>query len=202
MTRFIVIEGGIGSGKTTLLDKIHEIHPKIPIIYEYIETKEGQLAFQLFISKKLDTISFQYYIANYWFSRLINCYDHEIVFIERGPLAALAFINENQFPSKDLYLKFVNFLILICELSGLNNIKFRTLTYHCDISEVFSTINNTDNYVLFIVATSEQLIKGVYKRNRPGERQNYNIDFLHNNALRLMGIYLNPIPEIKKLISN
>ena len=45
------------------------------------------------------------------------------------PLAALAFVTEKDFGSKQGYLSFVNFLIRICEIAGLKSIERRMKKY-------------------------------------------------------------------------
>lgn len=203
MPRYIIIEGGIGSGKTTLLDKVHTAHPEIPIIYEYIESPAGKHALSMFFNGSLDVIGFQYYIASYWFNNLFYCYKYNTVFIERGPLAALAFVTEKDFGSKQGYMSFVNFLIRICEIAGLKGIERRMIHYHAEAQDLFNLIGNNDsNCLVFISATKQELYYGVCIRNRPEERTKYDMDFLEENANKLWNIYLYPPNEIKHLIKN
>lgn len=201
MTRFIIIEGGIGSGKTTLLDKLHKIRPDIPIIYEYIESPAGRHALSMFFNHTIDAVGFQYYIASYWYNNLFYCYNYQTVFIERGPLAALAFVTEKDFSSRESYLNFVSFLVRICEIAGLKSIEKRTIHYHAEAEDLLKLVsNNNSNCVVFISATKYELYQGVCKRNRPEERNNYDADFLEDNADKLWLVYKKPIPEIEHLI--
>ena len=200
--RYIIIEGGIGAGKTTLLNILQQnFFPNAKFIYEYIETEMGKKMFNKFINGKLDVVTFQYYIGNYWLNELSNN-DNNLIFMERGPLAGLAFCNEKDFESRNQYINFIKFLKLIMKENNIDKVKFIAINANDNINNIIRIINDSnENIVLFITASSKVLRERVIKRARKGEEEKYKEIFLMENANKLSNIYLYPNDIIKDLIN-
>ena len=199
-TRYIIIEGGIGAGKTTLLHALERIFPGC-FIYEYIESETGKEMLSNYLKGKLSPSSFQYYIANYWLNELEKNKNNQLIFMERGPLAGLAFCERKDFGSEDCYNSFVSYLKLIMKKFNIVNLRFKVINDPIDIREVETLIKTSnENLVLFISTSADILKERVLLRNRDGEASAYNNNFLMGNANKLSNIYQNPIDEIKTLI--
>ena len=201
--RYIIIEGGIGAGKTTLLNILQQrYYPDSRFIYEYIEEDTGKKMLKNFLERKITSITFQYYIANYWLNKLKENSSSNLTFLERGPLAGIAFCKENDFNSKQYYNDFISFLKFIMIENEITKLKFICINSNESINNVLNIINSTnDNLVLFIAASSKLLRERVIKRGREGEVEGYNTEFLIENANKLSNIYLHPNEIIKDLIN-
>ena len=201
--RYIIIEGGIGAGKTTLLNMLQQrYYPGAKFIYEYIETDTGKKMLKNFLERKISVVTFQYYIANYWLHKLEEASSSNLIFMERGPLAGIAFCKEDDFISRQHYNDFISFLKFIMEKNEIEKIKFVCINPNENINNVLNIINGSnDNIVLFIAASSKLLRERVIKRGREGEVEGYNSEFLIENANKLSNIYLHPNEIIKDLIN-
>ena len=201
--RYIIIEGGIGAGKTTLLNMLQQrYYPDAKFIYEYIETDTGKKMLKNFLERKISVVTFQYYIANYWLHKLEEASSSNLIFMERGPLAGIAFCKEDDFNSRQHYNDFISFLKFIMEKNEIGKIKFVCINPNENINNVLNIINESnDNIVLFIAASSKLLRERVIKRGREGEVEGYNSEFLIENANKLSNIYLHPNEIIKDLIN-
>ena len=201
--RYIIIEGGIGAGKTTLLNILQQrYYPDARFIYEYIEEDSGKKLLKNFLERKTSVVTFQYYIANYWLHKLEEASSSNLIFMERGPLAGIAFCKEDDFNSRQHYNDFVSFLKFIMKENGINKLKFISINSNESINNVINIINaSNDNLVLFITASSKLLRERVIKRGREGEVEGYNSEFLIENANKLSNIYLHPNEIIKDLIN-
>ncbi len=154
-----------------------------------------------YLKGKLSVSAFQYYIANYWLHELEKNKNQPIIFMERGPLAGLAFCNERDFGTIDCYNSFVSYLKLIMKKYNINNLRFKVINDPIDIREIEVLVKSScENLVIFISASVDILKERVLIRNRNGESTAYDNNFLMNNANRLSNIYQNPINEIKSLI--
>ena len=201
--RYIIIEGGIGAGKTTLLNMLQQrYYPGAKFIYEYIEKDTGKKMLKNFLERKISVVTFQYYIANYWLHKLEEASSSNLIFMERGPLAGIAFCKEDDFISRQHYNDFISFLKFIMEKNEIEKIKFVCINPNENINNVLNIINGSnDNIVLFIAASSKLLRERVIKRGREGEVEGYNSEFLIENANKLSNIYLHPNEIIKDLIN-
>ena len=201
--RYIIIEGGIGAGKTTLLNMLQQrYYPDAKFIYEYIETDTGKKMLKNFLERKISVVTFQYYIANYWLHKLEEASSSNLIFMERGPLAGIAFCKEDDFNSRQHYNDFISFLKFIMEKNEIGKIKFVCINPNENINNVLNIINGSnDNIVLFIAASPKLLRERVIKRGREGEVEGYNSEFLIENANKLSNIYLHPNEIIKDLIN-
>lgn len=201
--RYIIIEGGIGAGKTTLLNILQQrYYTDAKFIYEYIESEIGKKMLKNFLEGKISVITFQYYIANYWLHKLEEASSSNLIFLERGPLAGIAFCKEDDFASNQHYNNFISFLKFIMKENGINKLKFICINPNENINNVLNIINaSNDNIVLFITASSKLLRERVIKRGREGEAEGYSSDFLIENANKLSNIYLHPNEIIKDLIN-
>lgn len=198
--RYIIIEGGIGAGKTTLLKKLENHYQFSTVLYEYIETDFGKNMLRKYFNEEITAATFQYYILNYWLNELEKVKKHNIVFMERGPLAGLAFCKENDFGKKE-FESFLNYMCTIMYSYNITNLKFMVINSPVDENEVIKIINSThDNLVLFICASSETLMNHVKQRGREDETAVYTEDFLIKNANDLYNIYQYPVPKIKSLL--
>lgn len=198
--RYIIIEGGIGAGKTTLLKELEKHYKYSTVLFEYIETAFGKMMLKKFFAHEITTSTFQYYILNYWLNELEKVRKHNIVFMERGPLAGLAFCNEKDF-GKQEYESFLNYMLTIMNNFNIRNLKFMVLNSPVDVNEVIKIINScSDNLVLFICANVETLIDHIKQRAREGETENYSEEFLNKNANELYNIYQFPNTKIKSLL--
>lgn len=198
--RYIIIEGGIGAGKTTLLKKLEKHYQFSTVLYEYIETDFGKSMLRKYFNEEITAATFQHYILNYWLNELEKVKKHNIVFMERGPLAGLAFCKENDFGKKE-FESFLNYMCTIMYSYNITNLKFMVINSPVDENEVIKIINSThDNLVLFICASSETLMNHVKQRGREGETGVYTEDFLIKNANDLYNIYQYPVPKIKSLL--
>lgn len=201
--RYIIIEGGIGAGKTTLLNILQQrYYTDARFIYEYIEEDTGKKMLKNFLERKISAVTFQYYIANYWLNKLKENASNNLTFLERGPLAGIAFCKENDFGSKQHYDDFINFLKFIMKKNQIEKLKFVCINPNENINNVLNIINGSnDNIVLFIAASSKLLRERVIKRGREGEVEGYSSGFLIENANKLSNIYLHPNEIIKDLIN-
>ena len=201
--RYIIIEGGIGAGKTTLLNILQQrYYLDAKFIYEYIEEDTGKKMLKNFLERKTSVVAFQYYIANYWLHKLEEASSSNLIFMERGPLAGLAFCKEEDFVSKQQYDDFIYFLKFIMKKNQIGKLKFVCINPNENINNVLNIINGSaDNIVLFIAASSKLLRERVIKRGREGEVEEYSSDFLIENANKLSNIYLHPNEIIKDLIN-
>ena len=201
--RYIIIEGGIGAGKTTLLNILQQRYfPDARFIYEYIEEDTGKKMLKNFLERKTSVVTFQYYIANYWLHKLEEASSSNLIFMERGPLAGIAFCKEDDFVSKQQYEDFISFLKFIMKKNEIGKLKFVCINPNENINNVLNIINGSnDNIVLFIAASSKLLRERVIKRGREGEAEGYSSDFLIENANKLSNIYLHPNEIIKDLIN-
>lgn len=198
--RYIIIEGGIGAGKTTLLTKLEKHYKYSTVLYEYIESDFGKMMLKKFFNHEITTATFQHYILNYWLNELEKVKKNNIVFMERGPLAGLAFCSEKDFGSQE-FESFLNYMTLVMRNYNITDLKFMVLNSPVDPNEVIKIINSTnDNLVLFICAKVETLIEHIKQRGREGETENYNEEFLNKNANDLYNIYQCANPKIKSLL--
>ena len=198
--RYIIIEGGIGAGKTTLLKKLEKHYQFSTVLYEYIETDFGKNMLKKFFKEEITVATFQHYILNYWVNELEKVKKHNIVFMERGPLAGLAFCKEGDFGKKE-FDSFLNYLITVMTSFNITNLKFMVINSPVNENEVIKIINSSnDNLVLFICASSETLMNHVKQRGREGETAAYNEEFLIKNANDLYNIYQYPVSKIKSLL--
>lgn len=198
--RYIIIEGGIGAGKTTLLKKLERHYQYSTVLYEYIETDFGKNMLRKYFNEEITVATFQHYILNYWLNELEKVRKHSIVFMERGPLAGLAFCKEADFGKKE-FDSFLNYMYTIMINYNITNLKFMVINSPADENEVIKLINSTnDNLVLFICASSETLMNHVKQRGREGETAAYTEDFLIKNANDLYNIYQYPVSKIKSLL--
>lgn len=198
--RYIIIEGGIGAGKTTLLKKLEKHYQFSTVLYEYIETDFGKTMLKKYFKEEITVATFQHYILNYWVNELEKVKRHNIVFMERGPLAGLAFCKEGDFGKKE-FESFLNYMATVMTSFNITNLKFMVINSPVDENEVIKIINSSnDNLVLFICASSETLMKHVKQRGREGETAAYSEDFLIKNANDLYNIYQYPLSKIKSLL--
>lgn len=198
--RYIIIEGGIGAGKTTLLKKLERHYQYSTVLYEYIETDFGKSMLKKYFKEEITVATFQYYILNYWLNELEKVKKHNIVFMERGPLAGLAFCKEGDFGKKE-FDSFLNYMFTVMISFNITNLKFMVINSPADENEVIKIINSTnDNLVLFICASSETLMTHVKQRGREGETATYTEEFLIKNANDLYNIYQYPVSKIKSLL--
>lgn len=198
--RYIIIEGGIGAGKTTLLKKLEKHYQFSTVLYEYIETDFGKTMLKKYFKEEITVATFQHYILNYWVNELEKVKRHNIVFMERGPLAGLAFCKEGDFGKKE-FDSFLNYMITVMTSFNITNLKFMVINSPADENEVIKIINSSnDNLVLFICASSETLMEHVKQRGREGETAAYSEDFLIKNANDLYNIYQYPLSKIKTLL--
>ena len=198
--RYIIIEGGIGAGKTTLLKKLEKHYQFSTVLYEYIETDFGKTMLKKYFKEEITVATFQYYILNYWVNELEKVKRHNIVFMERGPLAGLAFCKEGDFGKKE-FDSFLNYMCTVMTTFNITNLKFMVINSPVDENEVIKLINRSnDNLVLFICASSETLMEHVKQRGREGETATYSEEFLIKNANDLYNIYQYPVSKIKSLL--
>ena len=198
--RYIIIEGGIGAGKTTLLKKLEKHYQFSTVLYEYIETDFGKTMLKKFFKEEITVATFQHYILNYWVNELEKVKRHNIVFMERGPLAGLAFCKEGDFGKKE-FDSFLNYMSTVMTSFNITNLKFMVINSPVDENEVIKIINSSnDNLVLFICASSETLMTHVKQRGREGETAAYTEEFLIKNANDLYNIYQYPVSKIKSLL--
>ena len=198
--RYIIIEGGIGAGKTTLLKKLEKHYQYSTVLYEYIETDFGKTMLKKYFKEEITVATFQHYILNYWLNELEKVRKHNIVFMERGPLAGLAFCKEGDFGKKE-FDSFLNYMITVMTSFNITNLKFMVINSPVDENEVIKIINSSnDNLVLFICASSETLLEHVKQRGREGETAVYTEEFLIKNANDLYNIYQYPVSKIKSLL--
>ena len=198
--RYIIIEGGIGAGKTTLLKKLEKHYQYSTVLYEYIETDFGKTMLKKYFKEEITVTTFQHYILNYWVNELEKVRKHNIVFMERGPLAGLAFCKEGDFGKKE-FDSFLNYMLTVMNSFNITNLKFMVINSPVDENEVIKIINSSnDNLVLFICASSETLLEHVKQRGREGETAVYTEEFLIKNANDLYNIYQYPVSKIKSLL--
>ena len=198
--RYIIIEGGIGAGKTTLLKKLEKHYQFSTVLYEYIETDFGKTMLKKYFKEEITVATFQHYILNYWVNELEKVKRHNIVFMERGPLAGLAFCKEGDFGKKE-FDSFLNYMSTVMTSFNITNLKFMVINSPVDENEVIKIINSSnDNLVIFICASSETLMEHVKQRGREGETAAYTEDFLIKNANDLYNIYQYPLSKIKTLL--
>lgn len=198
--RYIIIEGGIGAGKTTLLKKLEKHYQYSTVLYEYIETDFGKTMLKKYFKEEITVATFQHYILNYWVNELEKVRKHNIVFMERGPLAGLAFCKEGDFGKKE-FDSFLNYMFTVMISFNITNLKFMVINSPVDENEVIKIINRSnDNLVLFICASSETLMEHVKQRGREGEIVAYSEEFLIKNANDLYNIYQYPVSKIKSLL--
>lgn len=185
MTRFIIIEGGIGVGKSTLLSKLKKIYNSATFLGEYIEEPRGQVMFELFREGKYTTEEFQNYILNYW-KRSLAYYDKGTYFLERGPLAGLAFVDNHTMKS---FKEFEADVLAFMDNIDMKMFKFIEVKARLGIETYANIINNIQgNLVLFIAGTPEELLQGVKERKRDGE-EGYTKEFLISNQNSLYNLY-------------
>ena len=185
MSRFIIIEGGIGVGKSTLLKKLKKIYSSASFLGEYIEEPRGQIMFELFRNGKYTTEEFQNYILKYW-KKSLAYYDKGTYFLERGPLAGLAFVDEHTMKG---FKEFETEVLTFMDNIDMNNFKFIEVKARLGIETYTNIINNIKgNLVLFIAGSAEELIQGVKERKRDGE-EGYTKDFLISNQNSLYNLY-------------
>lgn len=198
--RYIIIEGGIGAGKTTLLKKLEKHYQFSTVIYEYIESDFGKKMLKKFFSQEISVATFQHYILNYWTNELEKVKKHNMVFMERGPLAGLAFCKEGDFGKKE-FDSFLNYMITVMSNFNITSLKFMVINSPVNENEVIKIINSSnDNLVIFICASSETLLDHVKQRGREGESTAYSEEFLIKNANDLYNIYQYPLSKIKTLL--
>lgn len=198
--RYIIIEGGIGAGKTTLLKKLEKHYQFSTVLYEYIESDFGKKMLKKFFSQEISIATFQHYILNYWTNELEKVKKHNMVFMERGPLAGLAFCKEDDFGKKE-FDSFLNYMVTVMTNFNITNLKFMVINSPVNENEVIKIINSSnDNLVIFICASSETLLDHVKQRGREGESTAYTEEFLIKNANDLYNIYQYPLSKIKSLL--
>lgn len=185
MTRFIIIEGGIGVGKSTLLSKLKKIYNNATFLGEYIEEPRGQVMFELFREGKYTTEEFQNYILKYW-KRSLAYYDKGTYFLERGPLAGLAFVDAHTMKG---FKEFESDVLTFMDNIDMNKFKFIEVKARLGIETYTNIINNIKgNLVLFLAGTPEELMQGVKERKRDGE-EDYTKEFLVSNQNSLYNLY-------------
>lgn len=185
MSRYIIIEGGIGAGKTTLMKKLKEIYSKGCFIGEYIEEPAGQNMFTLYRNGKIDHNTFQEYILDYW-KRKLEYHTDGLYFLERGPLAGLAFVNRLNLRNYD---DFEAAVLKVMDNNNLNQFKFVSMQAMLPVSAYTTVINNIKgNLIIFLEADDDTLLKNVKRRRREGE-EGYTKEFLRSNQDALRNLY-------------
>lgn len=185
MSRYIIIEGGIGAGKSTLLKKLKNIYSEACFIGEYIDEPAGQTMFNLFRSGKIDPDTFQEYILDYW-KRKLEYHEDGLYFMERGPLAGLAFVNRLNMRNYD---EFEADVLKVMDNNNLNQFKFISMEAMLPISAYTTVINNyKGNLIIFLEGGDDTLLKNVKRRRREGE-EGYSKEFLRANQDALRNLY-------------
>ena len=193
MTRYIILEGPIGTGKSYLLTKLSKYYDKATFIGEYIEEEAGKQEFAAFREGRISTSDFQYYILNYW-KRKLEFNEPGTYFLERGPLAGLAFCDSSSM--KNYY----NFEKEILDfMKNINMLHFTVIRINSGkgLSDYLNVIDTTPgNIVLFLERPAEECMNNIAKRGRYGEGT-YTTEFIRSNSEKLYHLYTKYEVELK-----